>query len=314
MSTIESTAAVASPPHLEQARDQLHLALAAARSKVLELEAVRELTAECVRALPREELRAMLDLIIVAKHADHGLEWLLQCGVLSAVLPELCAMVGFGDEHYHKDIWKHTKRVVVQTVPRTHIRWAALFHDVGKVKTRSFGPAGKVQFLGHPEVGARMFDKLCRRTRLFSDEPERQAIRFLVLHHQRISQYEDEWTDSAVRRFAREIGEHLEDLFLLCRADITTKHKEKKRRYLADLKLFQKRIQKLQEEDAQVPPLPGGIGDAIMLRFGLRPGKLVGTIKKELEAQVEAGELPKQAEPEVYLAALAADLPRYGLG
>ena len=139
-------------------------------------------------------------------------------------------MVGFGDgEWRHKDVWKHTKQVVRQSVPRIEVRWASLFHDIGKVKTRTISPEGKVHFLGHAEVGARMFDRVDRRLPLFADEPTlRSTVRFLILHHLRANQYEASWTDSAVRRFARELGVHLDDLLCLARADITTKRPEKK--------------------------------------------------------------------------------------
>ena len=117
-------------------------------------------------------------------------------------------MVGFGDgEWRHKDVWKHTKQVVRQAVPRLELRWAALFHDIGKMKTRSITPDGKVHFLGHAEVGTRMFDKLDRRLGLFAPEPAlKETVRFLILHHLRANQYSPDWTDSAVRRFARELG------------------------------------------------------------------------------------------------------------
>src|SRR5207244_2272497 len=159
---------------------------------------------------------------------DEGLDALLQASVLDCLFPEVKSMVGFGDgEWRHKDVWKHTKQVVMQADARLEVRWAALFHDIGKVKTRSFGPKGEVHFFGHAEVGARLFDKLERREHLFStDEALSDSIRFLVLHHLRASQYDGSWTDNAVRRFAREMGPHLDDLLCLSRADITTKRAE----------------------------------------------------------------------------------------
>src|SRR6185295_10051033 len=160
----------------------------------------------------------------------------------------------------HKDVWKHTKQVVLQSVPRIEVRYGALFHDIGKVKTRSISPDGEVHFFGHAEVGARMFDKLERRQRLFApDESLRDAIRFLVLHHLRASQYDGGWTDSAVRRFAREMGAYLDDLLCLSRADITTKRAEKKRRGINMIEELSSRIGTLATEDAQEDPLPKGI-------------------------------------------------------
>lgn len=125
---------------------------------------------------------------------------------------------------------KHTKQVVRQAVPRIEVRWGALFHDIGKLKTRTFSPDGKVHF--RPR-GSGQTDVRQTRTShgLFRQkEALRETIRFLVLHHLRANQYEPEWTDSAVRRFARELGDHLDDLICLARADITTKRPEKKRK------------------------------------------------------------------------------------
>src|SRR5213079_2786521 len=136
-----------------------------------------------------------------------------------------------------------------------------------------------------------MFDKLERRSQMFSPEPSlRDTVRFLILHHLRANQYDPSWTDSAVRRFARELGEHLPELLCLARADITTKRPEKKRRGLAQIEELQARITNLADEDAKVPPLPTGVGDAIMKAFDLKPSRLVGEIKRALEEAVQAGE------------------------
>jgi poly(A) polymerase len=264
--------------------------------------------------LSPDDVRAPLDRVMMGAHADEGLDALLATGVLDIVLPEVQAMVGFGDgEWRHKDVWKHTKQVVCQSVPRLEVRWAALFHDIGKVKTRSIAPNGEVHFFGHAEVGARMFDKLERRQRLFSsDESLRAEVRFLVLHHLRASQYDGKWTDSAVRRFAREMGPFLEDLLCLSRADITTKRPEKKRRGVALIDELAGRITTLAAEDAKQPPLPSGIGNEIMRAFGLPPSRKIGELKRALEAAVEAGEIPPHEEPGFYVEFLAANRARFG--
>ena len=182
-------------------------------------------TSEDLALLAAGDVRPHLDRVMLAEHADLGLDSLLATGVLDSLLPEVKAMVGFGDgEWRHKDVWKHTKQVVVQSVTRIEVRYAALFHDIGKVRTRSIAPNGEVHFFGHAEVGARMFDRLERRVRLFKSEGALfDSVRFLVLHHLRASQYDGKWTPSAVRRFTKEIGAHLDDLLCLSRADITTK-------------------------------------------------------------------------------------------
>jgi poly(A) polymerase len=265
--------------------------------------------------LDARQVRARLDRVVMSEDPELGLDELLEAGALAALFPEVHAMVGFGDgEWRHKDVWKHTKQVVRQSVPRLEVRWAALFHDIGKIKTRSITPDGKVHFLGHAEVGTRMFDKLDRRLGMFGHEPAlKETVRFLILHHLRANQYSPDWTDSAVRRFARELGEHLEDLLCLARADITTKRPEKKRRGLQQIEELQQRIGQLAEEDARVPPLPTGIGDAIMRAFGLPPSRKVGEVKQQIEQAVHAGEIAPQQDSEVYVEFVRANRERFGI-
>ncbi|HEY3233941.1 MAG TPA: HD domain-containing protein [Polyangiaceae bacterium] len=261
------------------------------------------------------DIRPFLDRVLMGDHPDQGLDILLKARVLDALLPEVEAMVGFGDgEWRHKDVWKHTKQVVLQSVPRLEVRWAALLHDIGKVRTRTIAPDGTVHFLGHAEVGARMFDSLERRRRLFAHEQALQAeIRFLVLHHLRASQYDDGWTDSAIRRFAREMGPYLEDLLCLSRADITTKRPEKKQRGISMINELGRRITLLAAEDAKVVPLPKGVGTALMEAFSIPASRRLGTLKRALEEAVEAGEIPAQQPADFYVDFVAQNRQRFGV-
>ena len=261
------------------------------------------------------EVRSRLDRVLIGHDPEGGLDALLVCGALDTLLPEVHALVGFGDgEWRHKDVWKHTKQVVRQSVPRLEVRWASLLHDVGKVKTRSISPSGEVHFFGHAEVGARMFDRLERRVGLFQrDAALRGTVRFLILHHLRANQYDPSWTDSAVRRFAREMGESLDDLLCLSRADITTKRPEKKRRGLEQISDLAERIRTLAEEDAKQPPLPTGLGNLLMKDLGIPPSPQVGVLMRGLTAAVEAGEIEPRLEPEAYVAFLRENAARFGL-
>lgn len=263
------------------------------------------------RFLP--DVRRACDRIIMAPDAELGLDSLLECGALTTMLPEVKALVGFGDgEWRHKDVWKHTKQVVRQAVPKLEVRWAALLHDIGKVKTRTITPDGEVHFFGHAEVGARMFDRLDRRLPLFAPEPAlKTSVRFLILHHLRASQYDSSWSDSAVRRFAREMGDCLDNLFSLSRADITTKRPEKKKKGLRQISELAERVEKLRELDAQVPPLPSGIGDEIMKTFGIPPSRKIGELKKALEAAIDSGEIPSHENSEFYLNFLRENATRF---
>lgn len=261
------------------------------------------------------EIRSRLDRIVMGSCPEFGLDGLLTSGALDCLLPELRALVGFGDgEWRHKDVWKHTKQVVAQAELRLEVRYAALFHDIGKVRTRSISPEGEVHFFGHAEVGARMFEKMEQRQRLFSgDETLRDTIRTLVLHHLRASQYDGTWTDSAVRRFARDMGAQLDNLLCLSRADITTKRAEKRRRGVGLINELAQRIGELALADAIVPPLPKGVGTDIMTEFNLPPSKLIGDIKRALEAAVDSGEVESHRESAYYVAYVAAHRQRFGL-
>ncbi|MFS8066729.1 MAG: HDIG domain-containing metalloprotein, partial [Byssovorax sp.] len=259
-----------------------------------------------------DAMRVRLDRIVMSGDAEAGLDALLVTGALVAILPEVEAMVGFGDgEWRHKDVWKHTKQVVRQAVPKIEVRWGALLHDIGKIKTRSISDTGEVHFFGHAEVGARMFDKIDRRMPLFvKDQALKSSVRFLILHHLRASQYEASWTDSAVRRFTKEMGCGLDDVLNLSRADITTKRPEKKRKGLKQISDLAERVRVIAEQDAIVPPLPSGIGDDMMKAFGIPPSRRIGDLKKALEAAVDAGEVISHQDSAFYLAFLRANAER----
>ena len=257
--------------------------------------------------IPR--VRASLERVLMGRDPEAGLDALLELGALDLLLPEVKALVGFGDgEWRHKDVWKHTKQVVRQAVPRTEVRWAALLHDIGKVKTRRIEPNGEVHFFGHAEVGASMFDRMQRRVAIFKGQEKLSSqVRFLILHHLRASQYDGSWTDSAVRRFAKEMGGGLCDLLDLSRADITTKRPERKKKGLDAISELARRVREIQEMDAKVPPLPKGVGTVISERFGIAPSPRLGELMKVLKAAVEEGRLDAQREASYYLDWLVAE-------
>jgi poly(A) polymerase len=126
-------------------------------------------------------------------------------------------------------------------------------------------------------------------------------VRFLILHHLRASQYDASWTDSAVRRFAKEMGGCMSDLLDLSRADITTKRPERKRKGLEAISELAVRVREIQAQDAKVPPLPKGLGTSISERLGIAPSPKLGELMKLLKDAVEGGDLDAQREPDYYL-------------
>lgn len=256
-------------------------------------------------ALEAGAARAEVEGVLMGARPELGLERMAGDGALAALLPEVAALVGFGEGgRQHKDVWDHTKRVVLQSPPRPAVRWAALLHDVGKVPTRKTAASGQVTFHGHAEVGARMARRALARFEMEPDLAER--VRLLVLFHLRANQYEPGWTDSAVRRFGVEIGDLMEDLLDLSRADMTTKYREKRRRGLDQIDELRRRVLEVQERDAREPPLPKGFGQLIIERFAMAPGKRIGVYRDSVELAIDMGRIESHQEPEVYLAWLAA--------
>jgi poly(A) polymerase len=252
----------------------------------------------------KARLRDAVEQVLMGRDVDAALQWLHDTGVLALLFPELEATVDLVQEtgRLHKDVWAHTKQVVRQTVGRPLVRWAALLHDIGKVPTRTFTSEG-VHFHGHAEVGARMFDKIYGRFAFSRDE--RQTIRFLIKHHLRTNQYSERWTDSAVRRFHREMFAHMTDLLDLSRADITSKRPGRRKQLLEQISALADRVERLAEADAKLPPLPGGVGNAIMTAFEISPSRLIGDLKRALEQAIERGDLEPRREDPYYVAYLA---------
>jgi poly(A) polymerase len=251
-------------------------------------------------------VRAGIEAVIMGKALDIGLQWMHDAGLLAVLLPELEATVDFSQEagRRHKDVWEHTKQVVRQSVPKPAVRWSALLHDIGKVPTRVMLPDGRVTFHRHAEIGARMWDPIGRR--LGFDKPDRQKIRFLIMNHLRANAYEPGWTDAAVRRFDHEMSEHLEDLLDLSRADVTSRRPGRRQEAVSNVHALMERILVIRELDARVPPLPPGLGNAIMEAFALPPSKRIGDLRKLCEDAALRGELEERREAGYYVEYLRA--------
>lgn len=246
----------------------------------------------------------IVDQALSARDPDVQLELLQSSGVLANIYPEVQAMVGFGGAGQgHKDLWAHTKQVVAQTIPRQAVRWAALFHDIGKVRTFS-KDTGKVTFHSHEAVSARLFERAARRTDV--PGPLRDHITFLVRHLGYLEAYQSDWTDSAVRRVYRELGENFDDVLALARADITTRRPERRKRHHERMAELKERVLALAEADAKEPPLPKGLGLDVIAALSLPLGPIVGQVMKFLEVAVERGEVPARAENQVYIDFLRA--------
>ncbi len=248
-----------------------------------------------------ERVRPELERMLVNRHPDKGLDFLQRIGVLGIVLPEVQLMVGFDEtcEVHHKDIWAHTRQVVMQSKPHAAIRWAALLHDIGKVWTRSVDTERKVHFLRHEEMSALLFRGVAAR--LCFDDRLADRVLYLIANHSRVNMYSGEWTDSAVRRLMRDTGDRLDDLLQLSRADITSRQERRVEQLTRQLDELDIRIAALREEANRKPLLPKGAGEIIMNHFGLPPSPIIGTLKQSLEAAIEEGRVPPDRPVEEYL-------------
>lgn len=259
-----------------------------------------------------EAFRDALFALLVTPQAADGLRFYLRSGILDVFIPELCETVNLSneDDRRHKHVWDHTLQVVQQIDARLELRLAALFHDIGKARTREFTTDGKVTFYGHDRVGARLFRKIAQRLKFPPELAER--VRLLVKLHLRPGQYLSSWTDSAVRRFHRELPEGiLEDLLALGRADITSKRPGRREQAVAMIDELERRIRGILEEDARVPPLPTGLGNALMDELHMPAGPQLGRIMKHLAAEVESGRMERQAPFEYYISYLQKNPPEW---
>jgi poly(A) polymerase len=244
-----------------------------------------------------ERVRDELAKLLVVDDPSLGLWFLVDAGIADVILPELPAMrVEQDPVHRHKDVLAHTIAVVAKTRPSLVVRMAALLHDVGKPKTRSFGPRG-VSFHHHEVVGARMARDRLRALRFPNDQVD--DISQLVYLHLRFHGYGDDvWTDSAVRRYVRDAGPLLDDLNELTRCDCTTRNERKARMLAARMDALEARIAELREREELEAIRPDLDGQAVMAHLGIPPGRAVGeALAMLLEARLDEGPL---AEAEAY--------------
>ncbi|MBV9661119.1 MAG: CCA tRNA nucleotidyltransferase [Acidimicrobiales bacterium] len=241
-----------------------------------------------------ERIRDELDKLMVVPRPGAGLWFLVRTGLAEEFLPELPALAVEQDPiHRHKDVLAHTIAVIENTSPDRLLRLAALFHDVGKPKTRSFGPEGAVSFHHHEVVGARMTRDRMRALRYSAEDIE--TVSRLVELHLRFHTYRMGWTDSAVRRYVRDAGPLLGQLNELTRCDCTTRNAAKARALSRRMDELEARITELQELEELKSIRPDLDGNAIMTRLGIRPGPDVGAaLSFLLELRLEEGPLGEE--------------------
>src|SRR3546814_915097 len=239
----------------------------------------------------RSRVRDELCKLLVVDDPSAGLWFLVDTGIADVILPELPAMRVEQDPiHRHKDVLAHTIAGVAKTRPELIVRMAALLHDVGQPKTRSFGPRG-VSFHHHGVVGARMARDRLKALRFPNDQVE--AITQLVDLHLRFHGYGDGvWSDAAVRRYVRDAGPLLDQLNELTRCDCTTRNARKAKMLADRMDALEARIVELREREELEAIRPDLDGAAVMAHLELTPGREVGeALAMLLAARMEEGPL-----------------------
>ena len=256
------------------------------------VDAVKRLASR-LEIVSAERVRDELDKLLVLDDPSAGLWFLVDSGLAELVVPELPAMRLEQDPiHHHKDVLAHTIAVVAKTSPRKIVRLAALLHDVGKPRTRAFGPKG-VSFHHHEVVGARIAKQRMQALRYANDDVE--AVTQLVYLHLRFHTYRMGWTDSAVRRFVTDAGPHLDDLLELTRCDCTTRNEKKVRALERRMDELEARIAELAEAEELSRIRPDVDGKAVMTHLGIEPGPVVGeAMAFLLELRLEEGPLGEE--------------------
>jgi poly(A) polymerase len=254
-----------------------------------------------------QEKIELLHEIIVQDHADIGLSILQKTGFLGLIIPEINEAAGFNKSGAYKKIWPHTLKVLMQTPPKIVLRWAALFHDLGK--TKSFAKdKGKISFHHHEHISAKIFKSFSERIPDLFDRHTFHRIHRLIYNLGYVESYDSSWTDSAVRRFAKDIGKGIDDLFALSQADITTENPAKKEKCIRESSFFRQRIQDIQVFDEKNKSnLPKGIGLEISNVFVIPLSKKIGIIKDYLENKIKEQELLGLQEVQYYIDILKKD-------
>jgi putative nucleotidyltransferase with HDIG domain len=255
-------------------------------------------TAERLAIISQERITDELLKILAAPKPSLGFLLMEETGVLIVVFPELVELKGVEQigGHHHKDVFYHTLQVLDNLAAGSenlHLRYTALVHDIAKPKTKEFKPGKGWTFHNHEEVGARMLPALGRRLRL-PNEMTKYAQKLTRLHLRPISLTEEEVTDSAYRRLLVQAGEHLEDLLILCRADITSQNPQRVKKHLENFDFVVRRLKEVEEKDRMQTFQSPVRGDEIMQVCGLSPGPKVGQLKTMIEEAILEGEIPNE--------------------